>query len=144
MFASYLNIPVNFGDIIRKVELRRVDVRQSIHNMIHLILTTSHGEVKSDPLFGCDIWQFDFETIYNPHSFKEELKRSLQNSIKNNEKRLMNVSVELQIEQLEVMAKINNKRIKTRIAIVVNGVIEETNEPFAHKEMFFIGPLSYS
>jgi phage baseplate assembly protein W len=144
MFVSFINIPVRFGDIIRKAETRRVDLKQSIYKMIHLILTTSFGEVKHDPYFGCEIWQFDFENIYNPHGFKEDLKRSLQNSIRKNEKRLSRVNVELQIEQMELSARIKNKRVKTRIVIVVSGLIEKTNEEFVCQEIFFIGPLSYS
>ncbi len=144
MFATFLNNPVRFGAIMRKAETRRVDLKQSIHIMIHLILTTSFGEVKHDPFFGCEIWQFDFENIYNPHSFKEDLKRSLQNSIRKNEKRLTRVNVDLQIEQLEITTRIKNKRIKTRILLGVSGLIEKTNEEFVHQEVFFIGPLSYS
>jgi phage baseplate assembly protein W len=144
MFTTFLYNPVRFGAIIRKAETRRVDLKQSIHNMIHLILTTSFGEVKHDPFFGCEIWQFDFENIYNPHAFKEDLKRSLQNSIRKNEKRLTRVNVDLQIEQMEISTRIKNKRIKTRIMLVVSGLIEKTNEEFAHHEVFFIGPLSYS
>lgn len=144
MFTTFLNIPVRFGDIIRKAETRRIDLKQSIHNMIHLILTTSFGEVKHDPYFGCEIWQFDFENIYNPHAFKEDLKRSLQNSIRKNEKRLSGVNVDLQIEQMEISTRIKNKRIKTRIVLLISGLIEKTNEEFSHQEILFIGPLSYS
>lgn len=144
MFLSYLDIPIDFGRLIRKDEAKRVDIKQSIHNMIHLIITTSYGEVRHDPTFGWDIWQFDFETIYNPYAFKEELKRSLHRAIAQYEKRLTNIAVELQVEQMEVITRIRNKRVKTRIILVVNGLIEKTNESFSHREVFFIGPLSYS
>ncbi len=143
MFSNYLNIPFNFKDIKLKGSVDRIDVTRSIHNMIHLITTTEYYEVRHDPSFGCDIWQYDFENIYNPHSFKEELKKSIRNSIRNNEKRLVNVIVDLQIEQVEITTKVRNKRIKTRIRLVVKGLIDQTNEPLIHNEMFFIGPLSY-
>jgi phage baseplate assembly protein W len=144
MPSSFLNIPVDFSSITKKAELRRININQSIHNMLHLILTTSYGEVKFDPSFGCEIWLHDFETIYNPQTFKEILKKSLLQSIRNNEKRLTNVSIDFQFEQKEIISKIKNKRFKTRIVILINGLIEETNEPFGHRETFFIGPLSYS
>jgi phage baseplate assembly protein W len=144
MPSTYLNLPVDFGSIIRKAELRRINVNQSIHNMLHLILTTSHEEVRFDPSFGCEIWLHDFETIYNPQAFKENIKKSLLLSIRNNEKRLTNVSIDFKIEQMEVISKIKNKRFKTRIVILINGLIEETNEPFVHRETFFIGPLSFT
>ncbi len=144
MVATYLNIPVNFMDIKRKGEIPRISVNNSIHNMIHLIVTTEYGEMRHDPSFGCDIWRFDFENIYNLPSFKEELKKSLQNSVVNNEKRLKNVNIDLQIEQVEIPTKVSNKRIKIRVIFAVKGVIEKTNEAFMHQDKFFIGPLSYS
>ena len=118
-------------------------MKRSIHNMIHLITTTQYDEVKHDPGFGCDIWQYDFENIYNPHSFKEDLKKSIKDSILKNENKLAKVKVNLKVEQVEISMKVLNKRIKTRIRLVVTGVIDETNESFRHEEMFFIGPLSY-
>jgi phage baseplate assembly protein W len=143
VFSSYLNIPISFKGIKRKDSLDHIDVKKSIHNIIHLITTTEYEEVRHDPKFGCDIWQYDFENIYNPHSFKEELKKSIRDSIRNNEKRITNVRVDLQIEQVEITTRVQNKRIKTRIRLVVKGMIDETNEALEHQEMFFIGPLSY-
>ena len=102
MATEYLNIPVNFKEIIQKGEAARTSISNSIHNMIHLIVTSYMGEVRHDLSFGCDIWKFDFENIYNLPSFKEELKKSLRNSIASNEKRLVNVTIDLQIEQVEV------------------------------------------
>ncbi len=143
MFSSYLNIPIDFKGLKRKDSLDHIDVKKSIHNIIHLITTTEYEEVRHDPKFGCDIWQYDFENIYNPHSFKEDLKKSIRDSIRKNEKRITNVRVDLQIEQVEITTMVRNKRIKTRIRLVVKGMIDETNEPLEHQEMFFIGPLSY-
>jgi phage baseplate assembly protein W len=140
---SFINIPLRLGDVRHKADLQRISLKESVHTMIHMVTTTAYGEVRYNPSFGCDIWRFDFENIYNPHSFKDDLKKSLQNSIRTNEPRLVNVVVDLQLEQMEVPTRIRNKRIKTRIMIVVNAVIEKTNEPFVHQEMFFIGPLSY-
>lgn len=143
MVANFLNIPVSFKEITQKGESPRISVQNSIHNIIHLIVTTSYGDMRHNPLFGCDIWQFDFENIYNLPSFKEELKRSLRNSITSNEKRLVDVSIDLQIEQVETMTKVNNRRIKIRVLLTVKGIIENTNELLTHQDKFYIGPLSY-
>ncbi len=140
---EYLDLPLKFEELKLKKDIRRIDVKRSIHNMIHLITTTAYNEVSHDPEFGSEIWAYDFENIYNPHVFKENLKKSLQNSIKKHEKRLVNVTLDFQVEQVEIVTKIKNRRIKTRIKLVVNGTIQKTNEPFGHQEMFFIGPLSY-
>ena len=144
MSTTFLNIPINFKDIKQKGEVSRINVNKSIHNVIHLIVTTAYGEMRHNPSFGCDIWKFDFENIYNLPSFKEELKKSLRNSILNNEKRLININVDLHIEQVEVPTKVSNKRIKIRILFIIEGIIEKTNEVFTHQDRFYVGPLSYS
>lgn len=144
MSTAFLDIPVNFKDIKQKGDVTRISVNNSIHNLIHLIVTTTYGELRHNPTFGCDIWKFDFENIYNLPYFKEEIKKSLRNSILINEKRLTNVNIDLNIEQVEVPTKVSNRRIKIRIVFVVTGVIEKTNETFTHQDRFYIGPLSYS
>ena len=140
---EYLNIPLDMKRIVNQKDLQRIDVKRSIHNMIHLITVTSYNEVKHDPFFGTEISNYDFENIYNTHSLRDELKKSILNSIRNNESRLINVSIDLQIDQVEINTRINNKRIKTQIKMVIDGIIDKTNEPFQHMETFFIGPLSY-
>ena len=140
---DYLDIPLSLKEIIHQKDLPRVDLIRSIHNMIHLITITSYNEVKHDPSFGTEISNYDFENIYNTHYLKDELERSILNSVRNNEKRLIDVSVSLQIDQVEFSSRIRNRRIKTQIKMVVNGVVDKTNEPFRHTEAFFIGPLSY-
>ena len=141
--ANYLEIPVPVAKIIEQKDVRRIDLKESIQNMIHLITVTSYNEVKHEPFFGTEISEYDFENIYNTHSLKDQLKKSILNSIRNNEKRLTNVNIELQIDQVEISTRIQNKRIKTQINMIVNVVIDKTNEPLRHQETFFIGPLSY-
>lgn len=140
---TFLDLPIKFQNITQKKELRRIDIKKSIQNMVHLIVITAYNEVKHDPMFGCEIWNSDFENIYNPQFFREDIKKSVLESLKNNEKRLSKVTVDLQIEQVETISIIKNRRIKTRIKLIVNGVIDKTNEQFLHQEMFYIGPLSY-
>lgn len=141
--ASYLKIPISLNKIIEQKDLDQTDAKNSIHDLIHLITITAYQEVKHDENFGTEIWKYDFENIYNAHYIKEELKHSISNSIRNNEKRLKNVGVDLQIEQVEIRTRINNRRVKTQIKLVVTGEIDKTREPFRHEETFFIGPLSY-
>lgn len=141
--ADYLDIPVSINEITSQKDVRRVDLPRSIHNMIHLITVTSYNEVKHDPFFGTEIADYDFENIYNAHSLKDELRKSILKSVKMNEKRLINVNIDLQIEQVEFSTRVQNRRIKTRIRMFITGVIDKTNEPLEHQETFFIGPLSY-
>ena len=140
---DYLDIPLSMKEIINQKDLSRVDLMRSVHNMIHLITMTSYNEVKHDPSFGTEISNYDFENIYNTHYLKDELERSILNSVRNNEKRLVNVNIFLQIDQVEFTNKVKYRRVKTQIKMVIEGVIDKTNKPFKHTETFFIGPLSY-
>jgi len=141
MINSYIDIPINFKVVTQKQEIPKISIKQSIHNMIHLISTTSFGELKHDRDFGCEIWMHDFNNIYNTHSFKEDLRKSIVRSIEKNEKRIKNIKVDLNIEQVEI--KIKGRRAKVRMKLIVTGTIEKTNEQLTHHEKFFIGPLSY-
>lgn len=143
MYENYLNIPVRFKEIRQKGEVPRINAAISIHDMIHLIIITECGEMRNNPEFGCDLRKFDFENIYNLPKFREELRKSLLDSIQCNERRLSGIRVDLQLEQAEVPFKMNNLRIKIRITLNITGTIEKTNEMFAHQEKFYIGPLSY-
>lgn len=139
----YYDIPIGLREIIYKKDALKIDLKRSIHNIIHLITVTAYNEVKHDSSFGTEIWKYDFENIYNTHFLKDELKKSIINSIRKNERRLINVEIDLQIDQVEIGTKIQNKRIKTQIKMIIRGVIDKTNEPLKHQEVFFIGPLSY-
>ena len=141
MINSYIDIPINFKVVTQKQEIPKISIKQSIHNMIHLISTTSFGELKHDRDFGCEIWMHDFNNIYNTHSFKEDLRKSIVRSIEKNEKRIKNIKIDLNIEQTEI--KIKGRRAKVRVNLIVTGTIEKTNEQLTHHEKFFIGPLSY-
>ncbi len=140
---DYLDMPAAVEKIMEQKDIRRIDLKKSIHNMIHLITVTSYNEVKHDRLFGTGISTYDFESVYSTHSLKDILQASILSSIRENEKRLKNLNVELNIEQVEIKTKVQNKRIKTQINMIVSGIINKTNEPLQHQETFFIGPLSY-
>ncbi len=61
--ADYLEIPFSSSAIMQQKDVKRIDLKQSIHNMIHLITITSYNEVRHDPLFGTEISEYDFENI---------------------------------------------------------------------------------
>lgn len=141
--SEYLQIPLALGEITRKTELLRIDTKQSIHEMVHLIAITSFEEVKHLPHFGSAIWEYDFENVLNYFLLNDQLRNSIRKSVLENEKRLSKVNVDLEIEQVESGKKKHDICIKTVIKLLVSGLIKKTNEQFTHHESFFIGPLSY-
>ena len=141
MTSEFYYLPLHLGEIPFKKESPRCTLKESVARMIHLITITNYGEYKPDETFGCEIWEFDFENISNSQLFKEQLKKSLKDSIEKHEPRLSKVRIEIQLEQVEVM--MTNRRTKSRITLSVDGVLAKTNEPFFYPERFYLGPLSY-
>ena len=95
------------------------------------------------PLFGCAIWEIDFDNLKSTNKLKSLIVDSLQESLKKHEKRLSNIKVEVKIMQEEILNNDSINRIKKRIDLKVKGKVKKTNEVFSYVEYFYIGPLSY-
>ena len=141
MINNYYKLPLQFGDVSQKKEHRKCSLAESVAEMVHLIAITNVGECKHDESFGCEIWEHDFENISNSQEYREKLIKSVQATIQKQEKRLCNITVDIQIEQVDYSAF--QRRIKSRIKLKVQGQLTSTNEQFIHNDEFFIGPLSY-
>lgn len=141
MADDYLQIPLQPGLVIQRKQLKRCSINDSVSAMVRLITTTHFGENKQDDSFGNELWEHDFETVVNVQDFKESMAETLKAAIIQHEKRLDSVKVSIGFDQ--VLTKIDNRRIRQRIQIIIEGNLRKTNEPFSHSEVFFIGPLSY-
>jgi len=141
MAKEFLKLPLNAEQLTSQQNLKRCTLSESVADMLHLITTSHFGEFKQDESFGNELWERDFEAIDNVQVFREELGEALEKSYKLHERRLNNIKVIVEFDQ--VMTKIMNRRIKQRIRIQIQGTLKKTNEDFSHKEVFFIGPLSY-
>ena len=142
MQQEYYSLPFVFEKIMRKEEHPKCSLQQSVMQNLHLLLTTAFGEFPCEESFGCAIWDDDFDNLTSPHKMKELIRQSLLQSIKEHEKRLVNVRVELLIRQ-EELPDMNGVRVKKRIDVTITGTIHLTNERFGYKDSFFIGQLSY-
>jgi phage baseplate assembly protein W len=138
---DYYKIPLKLDEVIKKQDLPRCSLKESVAEMIHLISTSGFGECKHDESFGCDLWNHDFENITNAQAFKENVRGSVKDAISRYEKRIEFVNVDVDVEQ--VISSIKKRRIKNRIVLTVRGKLVMTNEDFNYSEHFFIGPLSY-
>ncbi len=141
MAKEFLQLPIQLGHITSQQHLKRCSLNDSVTNMIRLICTTHFGENKADDSLGNELWENDFETVSNIQAFKERLSESLQNTLIRHEKRLSGIKVSVGFEQ--VITTVYKKRVRQRIQIDIEGTVRKTNETFKHKEVFFMGPLSY-
>jgi predicted component of type VI protein secretion system len=141
MANEFLQIPLQTDLITRKKQLKRCSLNESVAGMMRLITVTHFGENKQDETFGNELWEYDFENIDNVQAFKEKLSESIQRVITQHEKRLNAVKVNIGFDQ--VLTTAYNRRVKQRIQIGIEGTLRKTNEPFTHREVIFMGPLSY-
>src|SRR4051812_45010857 len=104
MPASYYSLPFDLGAVIKKAELPRCSLRTSVAHHLHLLLTTSFGELLSDEKFGSSIWDADFDNEDHRSKHKETILQSLLTTIEQYEKRIENVRIDTSLYQEEIKA----------------------------------------
>ena len=143
MAENYFKIPFDVAKLISNNNIEKCSLDQSIAHNIHLINTSYFGEYAFDESFGCCIWDVDFDNLSSSTKIKEIIRKSLLDSLKNHEKRLDKIRVEVNVKQEEINEIKNSTIIKKKINLRVKAKIRKTNEDFLYNEFFFIGPLSY-
>src|SRR5829696_5307895 len=140
---AYYTIPLQLSTLMEGRELPVCDLETSVHKNLELIITTKFGEHRSDPTYGCEIWELDFELIVSARLWEEKLRQSLLKSIIIHEQRLTNVELSVSISDMEKYNVLRQfTEIKKRVDIVVSGLIKKTGEPFSFHTNLFLSPLS--
>lgn len=143
MAIIYYNVPLRLRAAMEGAELPACDLDTSIQKSLELIITTKFGEHRSDPTFGCEIWDLDFELIVSARLWEERLRQSLLHSITTHEYRLTNVDIAVAISDIEKYNVLKQfTEVKKRVDIRVNGSIKKTGEPFTFHTNLFLSPLS--
>jgi len=143
MNFEFYSLPLELNGIPQKKELARCSLKQSVADNLHLILTSTFNSLSSDSNFGSSIWDADFDNISNPNKQKEAIIHSVQQVIRQYEKRMVNTRVEIKLNQEESSAGNGQLRVKKKMQIVITGNIALTNETIVYRDHFFVSPLSY-
>lgn len=144
MYDTYYKTPLKFKDLIEKKDLEKVSLEYSIAQFINIVITSSFGECKFNEIFGCKIWETDFDLLSDPNTLKDRIKNDVKVAIKMQENRLDLTEVEISIGNVKAASYNNSYRIKKRITIEIKGFIKKTNRDFSFITKFFVGPLSYN
>jgi phage baseplate assembly protein W len=144
MFSRYLGLPLQLDKIPTRGLLQTCTERQSIAHHIHLILTTSLGELASNPDFGCGLWDADFDSLSSRSRLRDNLVQALDEAIRTHEPRLEKIRTDLHLHQDELSGAGVNRRVKNRLDITITALLKGTNEPILYQDQFFIAPLSYN
>src|ERR1700759_670160 len=150
MRSGFLSLPLQLDTIPQRGLLATCTLRESIAHHIHLLLTTSLGEMASNDRFGCGFWDTDFDSLSSRSRLKDQIVQALDEAIRLHEPRLERVRTELQLHQDEMSSDRSDgtdgmrRRVKNRLDITVSGVLKGTNETIVYRDHFFISPLSYN
>lgn len=143
MIDYFLKKPLVLNQILRNQNLEEIDLGHSISNNIELIIFTRKGENRYNTDFGCEIWDLDFELIVSESLWEEKFRKSLLKSIRDYEKRIEEVEVTIQINEIEqFMPSKKVTEIKKKVLIYVEGKMKETKERYFFSTSLFLSPLS--
>ncbi len=141
---NFYKIPFNFENIIEKNKQETLGLHDSIRQHIHLIFRTHFNEYRFNTQYGSLVWEKDFETIRSVHKWKNELADAFYNPLLMFEKRLSNIQLNTNLDELKIIEPTTQKviELRKRITVDVEGIIKKTNEKFFHTEFIFFSPLS--
>lgn len=143
MGIIYYKTPLRLATVMEGRQLPVCDLESSIQKNLELIIISRFGEHRSDPAFGCEIWDLDFELIVSARMWEEKLKQSLMRSITTYEQRLSGIEIGVAITDIEkynVLKQFTD--LKKRVDIKLTGLIKKTGEPFSFHTNLFLSPLS--
>ncbi|MEO6722330.1 MAG: GPW/gp25 family protein [Ferruginibacter sp.] len=143
MSIVYYKAPLALSKLLEGNDLPTCSLADSITKNLELIITTKFGEHRSDPSFGCEIWDLDFELIASENLWEEKLRQSLLRSITSHERRLSNVQIQVEISEIEKFHLFKQfTEVKKRVDIELKGTMHKTGEGFNFKTNLFLSPLS--
>src|ERR1041385_2227677 len=124
MSVVYYKLPLQLDTAMEGYELTSCSMKESVSKNLELIIVTRFGEHRSDPTFGCEIWDLDFELIISESIWEEKLRKSLHKSITMHEYRLSEVELIVAITDVEKPNQFKQfTEIKKRVDIRLLGII---------------------
>ena len=135
-------LPIDFEGLMKKQDLAKIALEDSISQSIYTLITTTFGECKFDETYGCELWDSDFDLLKSDNELKAFVAQSLKNSIAQHEKRITTQDIEVTITEQD-LGNLEKKRIKKKVLVSIKAIVLETNRPYTFKNSFFVSPLSY-
>ncbi|MGI4743366.1 MAG: GPW/gp25 family protein [Janthinobacterium lividum] len=115
----------------------------SIAQMLHLLLHTRLGQLRSAPDFGCAIWDVEFESNLDLPRWEENLTRSLLAAVHQHEPRLRDVSIRVGLSAAEPAGgRETQPTARWWARISIKGMVQLTHEAFSYTTQLRIGQLA--
>ncbi|CCH54956.1 hypothetical protein BN8_04180 [Fibrisoma limi BUZ 3] len=145
---DYYRLPLRLDLLVRGADLRQdprlarevnCSLEESIHSHVYLIVTTKFKEARYDPLFGCTIWDDDFQMgndSSNNGYWTDRVKASIRDAIRRYEKRLERIGVEVDLD------RDGSTDAHKRLLVTVTAEIRKSNHrPFEFRHELMIAPF---
>jgi len=138
-------LPIDFSRLfesnIRNMSI--INENDSIRQNLELILTTSPGEHKYNPKYGCKIWDLDFERVAPKSLWEQQFIQFITEAVMEFEPRLQDIDTTINFtdtkrEELLMKAVF----IKTKVDIRIDARLITTGERFHFFYSLFLGPLN--
>ena len=119
---GYLRLPLHR----ERLRFETVGLEESIREFIGLIMTTRPGYYRFNPDFGCRIWELEYTYIKSAR-FKEDVHKTVQESVERYEPRLKSVRVDVSVRGFEGSSE------RKLVEIWVRGIIKATGKVLEEK-----------
>jgi len=139
---EFLKLPLSFEAFFDRKKLPTCTLKESIARNLHLLITTTLGENKQDLQYGSQFWDHDYDIHMSNDARREAVINALRKQIDTYEKRLVQVTLEVNVRQSEFQGA-TSRQIRRRIEMIITGLLAHSKEPFRFQTGFFIGPLSF-
>ena len=138
-------MPLDFGRLFESnvSNLTKQKEEESIDQNLELIITTSPGEHKYDPKFGCKIWELDFERVVSKNLWEELFTQCILDAIKKYEPRIYDVSPSVTLLDCKKDDLVTGTAsIRKRVDIKIDASILTTKVKCCFYYSLYLGPLS--
>jgi phage baseplate assembly protein W len=144
MSADLYKLPFDFGYFFESKNLNKcVTVKESLNQYIQLILMTQFGSSRFDPLFGCELWDVDFQLIFSINQWKDKMQKSIHNTISTYEARLQDLQVSVDVAEEEIIIKEQStKKFRRKMTVNVQAKMTETGLPYSYQQPIYLNPIS--
>lgn len=139
----FYKLPIRFGPLMNRQEIPTCGVGESIAQLLHLLIHTRYGELRSDRSFGCRIWEVEFDRTLTTGDWSDELSVSLEAAIRQHEPRLKKAQVSISMAVVDHDSFFRQPDEYRRLATVgVSALLTETEEPFQFYTQLHVGQLA--
>jgi phage baseplate assembly protein W len=128
---------------MERQEIPTCGVGESIAQLLHLLIHTRYGELRSDRSFGCRIWEIEFDRTLTNGDWSDQLSLSLEAAIREHEPRLKNAKFTISMAVVDHNSFFRQPDEYRRLATVgVSALLAETEEPFQFYTQLHVGQLA--